>query len=80
MPILHHSTHIQVLDGDIFWLGFHQHTHPMVDVKLSGIRQTARTSRKNEKNLDTWSFHRLANFIEYKAILAGLTVEFVDPS
>ncbi|PKM79528.1 MAG: transposase, partial [Firmicutes bacterium HGW-Firmicutes-14] len=27
---------------------------------LSGIRQTARTSRKNEKNLHTWSFYRLA--------------------
>ncbi|MHB8126691.1 MAG: RNA-guided endonuclease InsQ/TnpB family protein [Desulfitobacteriaceae bacterium] len=47
--------------------------------KLSGIRQTARTSRKNEKNLHTWSFYRLANFIEYKATLEGITVEYVDP-
>lgn len=47
--------------------------------KLSGIRQTARTSRKNEKNLHTWSFYRLANFIEYKAILAGMQVEYVNP-
>ena len=47
--------------------------------KLSGIRQTARTSRKNEKNLHTWSFYRLAQFIEYKAILEGITVEYVDP-
>ena len=46
---------------------------------LSGIRQTARTSRKNEKNLHTWSFYRLAAFIEYKAILAGIKVEFVNP-
>jgi IS605 OrfB family transposase len=47
--------------------------------KLSGIRQTARTSRKNEKNLHSWSFYRLANFIEYKAILEGIKVEYVNP-
>lgn len=47
--------------------------------KLSGIRQTARTSRKNEKNLHTWSFYRLAQFIEYKAALEGIKVEYVDP-
>lgn len=47
--------------------------------KLAGIRQTARTSRKNAKNLHTWSFYRLAQFIEYKAILEGINVEFVNP-
>jgi IS605 OrfB family transposase len=47
--------------------------------KLSGIRQTARTSRKNAKNLHSWSFYRLAQYIEYKAILAGMKVEYVDP-
>jgi IS605 OrfB family transposase len=48
--------------------------------KLSGIRQTAKTSRKNEKNLHTWSFYRLAGYIEYKATLAGIRVEYVDPA
>ena len=47
--------------------------------QLSGIRQTARTSRKNEKSLHTWSFYRLAQYIEYKAMLEGMTVEFVKP-
>ncbi|MGG5785490.1 IS200/IS605 family accessory protein TnpB-related protein, partial [Bacillus albus] len=37
--------------------------------QLTNIRQTARTSRKNERNLHTWSFFRLAKFIEYKAKL-----------
>ena len=47
---------------------------------LANIRRTASTSRKNEKNLHTWSFHRLASFIEYKANVAGITVEYVDPA
>ena len=47
--------------------------------KLSGIRQTARTSRKNAKNLHSWSFYRLAHFIEYKARLSGISTEYVDP-
>lgn len=47
--------------------------------KLTNIRNTARTSRKNEKNLHTWSFYRLAQFIEYKALLKGIKVEYVDP-
>ncbi len=47
--------------------------------KLTNIRNTARTSRKNEKNLHTWSFYRLAQFIEYKAKFAGIGVEYVNP-
>ena len=47
--------------------------------ELSGIRQTARTSRKNAKNLHTWSFYRLAQFIEYKANLAGIEIIYVNP-
>lgn len=48
--------------------------------QLANIRRTARTSRKNEKNLHTWSFYRLAQYIEYKAKLAGITVEYVNPA
>ncbi len=47
--------------------------------KLANIRNTARTSRKNEKNLHTWSFYRLAIFIEYKANIEGIKVEYVNP-
>ncbi|EJQ65181.1 RNA-guided endonuclease InsQ/TnpB family protein [Bacillus mycoides] len=48
--------------------------------QLTNIRQTARTSRKNEKNLHTWSFYRLSQFISYKAMLAGIQVEYVNPA
>lgn len=47
--------------------------------QLTNIRNTAKTSRKNEKNLHTWSFYRLAQFIEYKALLEGIKVEYVNP-
>ncbi|PES04375.1 transposase, partial [Bacillus anthracis] len=32
------------------------------------------------KNLQTWSFHCLAQFIAYKATLIGIKVEYVNPS
>ena len=47
---------------------------------LSNIRSTTRTSRKNNPSLHTWSFYRLARFIEYKSRLAGIKVEYVNPA
>ena len=48
--------------------------------QLANIRSTTRTSRKNNQSLHTWSFYRLAQFIEYKAKLAGIKVEYVNPA
>ena len=48
--------------------------------QLANIRSTTRTSRKNNHSLHTWSFYRLAQFIEYKAELAGIKVEYVNPA
>ena len=47
--------------------------------RLENIRSTTRTSRKNNPSLHNWSFYRLAKFIEYKAEVAGISVEYVDP-
>jgi len=48
--------------------------------QLSNIRKTTRTSRKNNRSLHTWSFYRLANYIEYKAKLVGIEVNYVNPA
>lgn len=47
---------------------------------LNNIRSTTRTSRKNNHSLHTWSFYRLAQYIEYKARIAGIQVEYVNPA
>ncbi|CAM4013098.1 transposase [Paenibacillus alkaliterrae] len=48
--------------------------------KLTSIRQTTRTSRKNAKNLHNWSFYQLQTFISYKAAWAGILVIEVNPA
>ena len=48
--------------------------------RLSNIRSTTRTSRKNNHSLHNWSFYRLMQFIEYKAKRVGISVEYVDPA
>nr|WP_276207033.1 transposase [Natranaerobius trueperi] len=66
-------------DKEQRWMKDQDHKISRKVVDFSNIRNTARTSRKNEKNLHTWSFYRLALFIEYKAKLRGIAVEYVDP-
>lgn len=48
--------------------------------KLTHIRKKTRKSRKNNRSLSNWSFYRLASYIEYKANLVGIKVEYVNPA
>ena len=57
-----------------------QNVHTIKLEQLDNIRSTTRTSRKNNHSLHTWSFYRLAQFIEYKAKLAGISVVYVNPA
>ncbi|MEQ2561487.1 transposase [Sutterella wadsworthensis] len=48
--------------------------------KLTNIRKQTRKSRKNNHSLSNWSFYRLSSYIEYKANLVGIKVEYVSPA
>lgn len=51
-----------------------------VAVSASKSRKPARKSRKNNRYLSSWSFNRLMEYIRYKAFLAGIEVQLVDPA
>jgi IS605 OrfB family transposase len=47
--------------------------------ELKGIRRRVRARRPQRATLNSWAFNQLGEFISYKAALAGVPVEFVDP-
>lgn len=48
--------------------------------RLANIRSSTRKSRKNNHSIHSWSFFRLVSFIEYKAKLSGISIEYVNPA
>lgn len=68
------------LSHDIIETAVFHHVKTIKLEQLSDIRSTTRTSRKNNHSLHIWSFYRLAQYIEYKARLAGIKVEYVNPA
>ncbi len=47
---------------------------------LRGIRNTKKQRRGFKYALHSWSFYQLAQFIEYKALLAGVPVVYEEPA
>lgn len=47
---------------------------------LSGIRNTKKQRKGFRYALHSWSFYQLAQFIEYKALLAGVPVAYEEPA
>jgi putative transposase len=47
--------------------------------KLEGIRKSRNHSRKFNYSLHSWSFYQLQNLIEYKAMLCGIPLTYVEP-
>src|SRR3990167_3639865 len=46
---------------------------------LTGIRGRTTVRKKQRATHHSWGFHQLAKFIEYKALLAGVPVIYIDP-
>lgn len=46
---------------------------------LSGIRDRIRLRKRQRARVHGWSFFQLRQFVEYKAILAGVEVVLIDP-
>ena len=47
---------------------------------LKGIRQTTKSRRSFRYTLNSWSYYQLGQFIQYKALLAGIPLSFIEPS
>lgn len=47
---------------------------------LRGIRERTRVRRKQRARHHNWAFYQLRTFVAYKACLAGVPVQLVDPS
>lgn len=46
---------------------------------LSGIRDRVRARKSQRRELHSWSFFQLRQFVSYKAALSGVPLVFVDP-
>jgi putative transposase len=47
---------------------------------LKGIRQTTKSRRSFKYALNSWSYYQLGQFIQYKALLAGIPLSFIEPA
>lgn len=48
--------------------------------KLQGIRDNKKHRKSFKYALNSWSFYQLAKFVEYKALLAGIPVTYIEPA
>ena len=48
--------------------------------KLTGIRNSKKNSRTFRYTLNSWSYYQLGTMIAYKALLAGIPVQYVNPA
>ncbi|WP_245528267.1 RNA-guided endonuclease TnpB family protein [Halanaerobium praevalens] len=46
---------------------------------LENIRNTTKSLNRADRNIHSWTFYQLQQFIEYKAELAGIKVEYINP-
>jgi IS605 OrfB family transposase len=57
-----------------------QFPNPVIKLEdLSGIRWERKTTKEADRNLNSWAFYQLKEFISYKAKMAGIPVVEVSP-
>jgi putative transposase len=47
---------------------------------LKGIRKTTKGRKSFRYALNSWSYYQLGQFIQYKALLAGIPLSFIEPA
>lgn len=48
--------------------------------KLTGIRNSKKNNKTFRYTLNSWSYYQLGTMIAYKALLAGIPVQYIDPA
>jgi len=46
---------------------------------LDKLRERVNGSKKFNKRLSLWTYHRIQSYIHYKALIEGITITYVDP-
>ena len=71
---LNHKTSRQLVN-----LAEQEHVGTIVMENLKNIRKTAKSIKKADRNINSWAFYELQQFIEYKAKLAGIKIIYINP-
>ena len=74
MTDLNHKISSQLIN-----LAVQEQVGTIVMENLENIRQTAKSLNRADRNLHSWTFYQLQNFIKYKAKLAGIKVKYISP-
>ncbi len=74
MTDLNHKISRQLID-----LAVQGQVGTIIMENLENIRNTAKSLNRADRNLHSWTFYQLQQFIEYKAELAGIKVEYINP-
>ncbi len=74
MTDLNHKISRQLIN-----LAVQEQVGTIVMENLENIRNNAKSLNSADRNIHSWSFYQLQQFIEYKANLAGINVEYVSP-
>jgi IS605 OrfB family transposase len=74
MTDLNHKVSRQLIN-----LAVQEQVGTIIMENLENIRNTAQSLNKADRNLHSCTFYQLQQFIEYKAELAGIVVEYINP-